>query len=77
MEWKAMTEIITAVYDTSTTVTNVVDDLASTGIPREKIRVHESKPQVQVLLGDAIETEIKEILQRHQPVELRTDQSAE
>ncbi len=72
-----MTEIITAVYDSSTTVTNVVDDLASTGIPREKIRTHESKPQVQVLLGDVVEAEIKEILQRHRPVEMQTEKSAQ
>jgi len=70
-----MTEIITAIYDSLITVANVVDDLASTGIPSEKIRIHESKPQVQVLLADAVEPEIKEILRRHQPLELRTEES--
>ena len=66
-----MTEIVTALYDSSTTVTNVVDDLRSTGIPNEKIRIHDEKPQVQVMLGETVEPEIEEILQRHQPKELR------
>lgn len=72
-----MTEIITAIYDSSTTVTNVVDDLLSTGIPNENVRIHDQKPQVQVVLADAAEPEIKEILQRHQPLELRTEENAE
>lgn len=67
-----MTETITAAYDSATTVTNVVDDLVSTGIPREKIRVQDDKHQVQVLAPEAAEPEIREILSRHGPIELHT-----
>jgi hypothetical protein len=67
-----MAEIVTAVYDSRDKVTNAVDDLLSTGIPLEKIRVHEEKPQVQVSIADVAEAEITEILQRHQPLELHT-----
>ncbi len=69
-----MTEILTAIYASGATVTNVVDDLVATGIPREKIRIHDERPQVQVLLAEAIEPEIREILERHQPTELRTEE---
>lgn len=72
---KTMTEIITALYDSSTTVTNVVDDLRATGIPNEKIRIHDEKPQVQVMSGEAVEPEIEEILQRHHPLDLQTKKS--
>jgi hypothetical protein len=65
-----MTEIITAVYDSAISLTNVVDDLASTGIPREKIRVADEKHQVQVQVGETARPEIEEILQRHRPLEL-------
>ncbi|MGB5733703.1 MAG: hypothetical protein WBM40_04590 [Thiohalocapsa sp.] len=67
-----MSDIITARYDSSTSVTNVVDDLASTGIPNEAIRVDKEKHQVQVMIADATHAEITEILQRHQPNELKT-----
>jgi hypothetical protein len=55
-----MTEIITAVYDSAISLTNVVDDLASTGIPREKIRVADEKHQVQVQVGETARPEIEE-----------------
>ena len=65
-----MTEIVTAVYASTDTVTNVYDDLVSTGIPTEKIRVSEDKCQVQVMTPGASEREVVEILQRHKPVKL-------
>jgi hypothetical protein len=66
-----MAEIITALYDSEEQVTNVVDDLVSTGIPREKIRVHGDAPQVQVMVPETSSPEITEILQRHRPIEIR------
>lgn len=66
-----MAEIITALYESEDQVVNVVDDLVSTGIPREKIRVHGDAPQVQVMTPDASSAEITEILQRHRPIEIR------
>jgi hypothetical protein len=65
-----MAEIIAATYDSKRTVTNVVDDLVSTGIPREKIRVNEDAQRVSVMAPDVSEPEIREILARHQPTDL-------
>lgn len=67
-----MTEIITAAYESAATLTNVVDDLVSTGIPREKIRVLDDKREIQVSAPGAIQPEIREILSRHGPIELHT-----
>lgn len=68
-----MAEIITATYDAKATVTNAVDDLISTGIPREKIRVNDAQRRVSVMAPGVSEPEIREILARHQPasVEIR------
>jgi len=71
-----MTELMTALYDSREKVKNVVDDLRATGIPNDKIRIHDQKPQVQVMLGESIEPEIEEILQRHRPLDLRRKKSA-
>ncbi|MBK1644964.1 hypothetical protein CKO25_09935 [Thiocapsa imhoffii] len=68
-----MAEITTAVYSSATALTNAIDDLVSTGIPQEEIRSreHEGKHEVQVLSPNVTRSEIKEILQRHDPLELR------
>jgi hypothetical protein len=65
-----MSKIIVAVYDSADQITNVVDDLVSTGIPRDRIRVDEHKPRIEVVVADAAQPEIAEILERHQPAEL-------
>mgnify|MGYP001056429424 CR=1 FL=1 len=65
-----MSKIIVAVYDSADQIANVVDDLVSTGIPRERIRVDEHKPRVEVVVADAAQPEFAEILERHQPAEL-------
>jgi len=44
-----MAGIITAVYVSTDTLPNVRDDLISTGVPQEKIRVDQEKKQVQVM----------------------------
>ena len=62
-----MPATITAVYDSADKVRNAVDDLVSTGIPREKILIDDDKSQVKVIVPETSEPEIKEILQRHQP----------
>ena len=67
-----MTKVITAIYASEQTVTNAYDDLISTGIPQEKIRVDKGKAQVQVSSPDSSEPEIVEILRRHQPTRLDT-----
>jgi len=67
-----MAEIITAAYASADTLANVRDDLISTGIPQEEIRVDHDKKQVQVLGPRAAEAEIEEILKRHSPTEIHT-----
>lgn len=67
-----MAEIITAVYESHDTLTNVRNDLISVGIPQEKIRVNADKNQVQVMAPEVSDAEIREILERHQPKEIHT-----
>ena len=62
-----MTETISATYDSNTQAKNAVDDLVSTGIPRESIFLEKETNQVKVIAADVTEGEIVEILQRHQP----------
>ena len=65
-----MTKIVTATYASKETLVNVRDDLVSTGIPQENIRVNKDKLHVQVMSPDVTENEILEILRRHKPTEL-------
>jgi hypothetical protein len=65
-----MAEIITAVYASADTLANVHENLVSTGIPQEKIRVSLDKKQVQVMGPITAEAEIEEILKRHSPIEI-------
>jgi hypothetical protein len=65
-----MTKIVTATYSSEETLVNVRDDLVSTGIPQENIRVNEGKLHVQVISPDVTESEILEILRRHNPTEI-------
>lgn len=67
-----MTKIVTAIYASEETLVNVRDDLVSTGIPQEKIRINKDKRQVQVMSPDVTEKEIIEIMQRHAPTQLDT-----
>ena len=67
-----MTKIVTAIYASEETLVNVRDDLVSTGIPQEKIRINKDKRQVQVMSPDVTEKEIIEIMQRHDPTQLDT-----
>lgn len=67
-----MAEIITAIYSTPGAATNALEDLIGVGIPREELRIDDAKNQVQVNIANVAEPEIKEILQRHDPVEVLT-----
>jgi hypothetical protein len=66
-----MAEIITAIYASADTLPNVRNDLISTGIPQEKIRVSHDKKQIQVMAPETSEAEIEEILNRHSPTEIQ------
>ena len=65
-----MTEAIVATYNDVTTVRNVEDDLRSTGIPMEEIRVDSVNFKVRVTIPNATKAEVLEILQRHKPTEV-------
>jgi len=67
-----MPEIIIATYASRASVRNVLDDLLATGFPRERIRVDDDQCEVQVVGPVVAGREITEILQRHQPLGLRT-----
>ncbi len=62
-----MTETINATYGSIAQAKNAVDDLISTGIPREKVFLDKKALQVKVIAANVSEPEIVEILQRHQP----------
>jgi hypothetical protein len=65
-----MTQAIVATYNDVTTVRNVEDDLRSTGIPMEEIRVDNDHFKVRVTIPNATKAEVLEILKRHNPAEV-------
>jgi len=65
-----MTNAVVATYNDLTTLKNVEDDLRSTGIPMEEIRVDNDHFKVRVMIPHATEAEVLEILQRHKPTEV-------
>jgi hypothetical protein len=67
-----MTIIVTALYEADKAINNVVEDLVATGIPRDRIAMSHDDHRVSVTTGDQAEPEVSEILNRHQPKELRT-----
>jgi hypothetical protein len=66
----AMIEAVVATYNDVTTVKNVEDDLRSTGIPMEEIRVDNDNFKVRVTIPSATKAEVLEILNRHKPAEV-------
>jgi hypothetical protein len=65
-----MTAAVVATYKDFKTVRNVEDDLLSTGIPNEKIKVDRENRKIRVMVPDATKSEIMEILNRHEPAEI-------
>jgi len=66
-----MTKTVTGVFDSADKVRNAVDDLVSSGIDSEKVYADKENNQVKVMIPDTIEREITEILNRHNPTEVR------
>jgi hypothetical protein len=64
-----MTAVV-ASYKDASTIVNVQDDLLSTGIPREKIKVDKEHLKIRVMVPEATKSEIVEILNRHEPAEI-------
>jgi hypothetical protein len=65
-----MTAAVVATYKDFKTVRNVEDDLLSTGIPNEKIKIDRDHRKIRVMVPDATRSEIMEILNRHEPAEI-------
>jgi len=61
---------LTAYYVHKETLTNVVDDLINIGIPAEEILADKETKSVKVIAPKVIEAEIKEVLQRHDPIRI-------
>jgi len=65
-----MIEAVVATYNDVTTVKNVEDDLRSTGIPMEEIRVDNDNFKIRVTIPNVTKAEVLEILKRHNPAEV-------
>ena len=65
-----MIESVVATYNDVTTVKNVEDDLRSTGIPMEEIRVDNDHFKIRVTIPNVTKAEVLEILKRHNPAEV-------
>ena len=61
---------VVASFKDAMTIKNVRDDLISTGIPGEKIKIDKDNLKVRVMVPEQTKAEIIEVLQRHQPAEL-------
>lgn len=66
-----MTVTVTGCYETVDAVRNTVDDLVCTGIDREKVFADEDNRLIKVMVPDSASNEIREILARHNPADLR------
>ena len=65
----SMTAIV-ASYKDKLTISNVRDDLLSTGIPGEKIKVDKDHFKIRVMVPEQTKSEVVEILKRHNPAEI-------
>lgn len=65
-----MFKTITATYDSETTIANVVDDLINDGLPREKVFIDKTLLQIKVMIPEASESGINEILKQHSPIKI-------
>ncbi len=65
-----MTTAVVATYKDAKTIWNVEDDLISTGIPNDAIKIDKKHMKVRVIVPDQTKAEIMEILNRHAPAEI-------
>lgn len=64
-----MTAVVASFKD-AMTIMNVKDDLLSTGIPDDTIKIDKEHLKVRVMVPDQAQEEIIEILKRHAPAEI-------
>jgi len=65
-----MTTAVVATYKDAETIWNVKDDLISTGIPTDAIKIDKEHIKIRVMVSDETKPEIVEILNRHEPAEI-------
>ena len=65
-----MAKILTGSYDSLDKARNALGDLISTGFDREKVFLDRDNARIKVMIGDPIEREVREILNRHEPDEV-------
>jgi hypothetical protein len=65
-----MIQAVVASYNDIATIKNVEDDLRSTGIPLDDIRIDNDNFKVRVMIPDVTKAEVLEILKRHKPAEV-------
>ena len=64
-----MTAVVASFKD-AVTIMNVKDDLLSTGIPDDTIKIDKKHLKIRVMVPEQTEDEIIEILKRHEPAEI-------
>lgn len=60
-----MTVTVTGSYESSKQTQIVFDDLMANGIPREQVFIDESSNEVKVMIADATEPDVEEMLRGH------------
>lgn len=60
-----MTRTVTGDFGSEDAMKNAMDDLISNGIPREEVFMDNEHMQLKVMVPDAIEASVAEILRRH------------
>ena len=65
-----MTAAVVATYKDARTIGNVKDDLISTGMTSEAIKIDKEHTKVRVMVPNQTKAEIMEILNRHAPTEI-------
>jgi len=63
-----MNTTVTMSYGSLDSLKNVVDDLIGVGIPQEQFHVIKDSLQIKVITPKDTEPEIRELLNRHNPV---------
>ncbi|MDR9440541.1 MAG: hypothetical protein RI841_13765 [Halomonas sp.] len=66
-----MTQTVTASYGSIDKAANAFDELVSEGFPREKLFLDKEASEVKVIVPEASQPEAEEILNRHEPGEIR------
>jgi len=68
-----MSKVVTARFASKDALTNAFDELVSiASIPREQMLVDNDKLEIKVLMPDATEADVEELLKKHKPLELHT-----